>query len=280
MLPWLDHIPDPLVPALTGGFTAEFRRLSATTLDYQGKCPGPAALSDFEWQLEQAFLELITSCFGSATTLAEEYFGRYGRLTPGSGHSQLRFVLDPLDGSRSFLRGSSLFATSLAILLDGRPALGLVYYPAGDCLFSAVPGHGAWQGSEPLRFTGADDRIVVAKTQHLHKPEMGAPVRRLQEHGYAVERMECTSLKLCWLAQGRRAALVKWLTERNGVVQDWGTLAGLMVCRESDLYPLRLDGSPWSGQVGGLMVCDARSRRDLGLPVAAGPPSGSGHLPA
>ncbi len=53
------------------------------------------------------------------------------------------WCLDPLDGTSNFAAGIPFFAVSLALLLDGRPALGLVYDPVRDECFMARQGEGA-----------------------------------------------------------------------------------------------------------------------------------------
>lgn len=209
-------------------------------------------------------LQLIGDAFGPCEILAEEYFSRFGRIIKGEG--RLSLVLDPLDGSASYLRGSATYASTVAIRLDGRPIIGVIYEPARRRLFSALAGHGAWENDRLLdRSVTTGPRVVVVKVQHLGRPSVARVVGRLESSGYVVERMESTSLKLCLLAMGSRHALVKWLAEENRVVQDWGTTAGLVVCAEVGLAPLDLDGAPWSGRGGGMMVCDVPCLRDLDL---------------
>ena len=77
--------------------------------------------------------------------------------------------------------------------------------------------------------------------------------------------MELTALKLCWLATGDRAGVIKWLTEADGTLKVWGTAAGILICRETGIRAVRLSGMPWLGQDGGLVVADAKCLRDLGL---------------
>lgn len=231
-------------------------------------------MASLEWQLEERLAAVVSKCYGPAPILAEEHFSHEQRVsheqhwdTTGSG-SRVRFVLDALDGSASYARSSTRYATSLAILVDGQPAVGLVFVPASGLLYSALAGHGCYAGDQPLiRETATATRIAVVKKQWVDKePELAANVDRLTRHGYEIERMESTSLKLCWLAEGRRAGLVKWLSESRSVVHSWGTLAGLVVCREMDIVPHRFDGDRWDGHAGGLLAGDRQFLQDLGYP--------------
>jgi myo-inositol-1(or 4)-monophosphatase len=62
------------------------------------------------------------------------------------------WVLDPIDGTRSFIRGVPLYTTLVALLVDGRPVVGVIHAPATGELVSAAVGCGAWdQAGRPVR---------------------------------------------------------------------------------------------------------------------------------
>ena len=262
--PWVHRPPAPLRPDAVREALALLRRLAGELPAAQAAVvTDPARVSELEWELERRLVSGLTAALGPCPVLAEEHFARHGAEIPGRG--RVRLVLDPLDGSASYARGSDRYAVSLAVLVDDRAVLGLVQDPVRDRLFSAVAGGGAWLDGAPLPAdpAPAGRRVVVVKRQHLGRPDMAAAVDRLA--GYRLERMECTSIKLCWVAQGRRAGLVKWLSRSNGVLLEWGTTAGLVICGEVGLRPQRLSGRPWRGEDGGLVVADPACRRDLGF---------------
>lgn len=262
---WLDAVPRPIDSEALSDFIGSFCAAADSLTGRQDEIRfAPSALRDIEWNLEQRMLRLIGDAFGPCEILAEEYFNRVGRVI--EGESRLSLVLDPLDGSASYLRGSATYASTVAVRLDGRPIIGVIYEPARRRLFTALAGHGAWEDDRLLgRREATGSRVVVVKVQHRGRTSVARVVDRLESLGYVVERMESTSLKLCLLAMGSRHALVKWLAEENHVVQDWGTAAGLVVCAEAGLAPLDLDGAPWSGRGGGMMICDSLCLRDLHL---------------
>jgi len=63
------------------------------------------------------------------------------------------WTIDPIDGTRSFIRGLPLFATLLALLYKGEPVMGILCLPALGETAWAVRGHGAWEGKERLQVT-------------------------------------------------------------------------------------------------------------------------------
>lgn len=61
------------------------------------------------------------------------------------------WTVDPIDGTRSFIRGLPLFSTLVALLHRGKPVLGVISLPALGETTWAVKGHGAWLGEQQLR---------------------------------------------------------------------------------------------------------------------------------
>jgi histidinol-phosphatase len=82
---------------------------------------------------ESLLRERISAAFPHDAILGEE-FGE----TPGS--SPFRWVLDPIDGTKSFITGVPLYTTLVAVLEGDRPLLGVVYAPATGELVSAIAG--------------------------------------------------------------------------------------------------------------------------------------------
>ena len=269
--PWLDDLPEPLRGLPIEAFVERFRAESSVLLDRQcDVVADPGRLAGLEWDVEQRITEAILECFGSVTVLAEERFARCGTEIKGRdrpGGTTLRCLLDPLDGSASYARGSARFTSSFAVTADGDPVLALIYEPFTGRLYSAVAGRGCHVDGAPLpRQATPARRTAVVKAQWVERvPAMARSAQSLAERGYWLERMECTSLKLCWVAQGRRAGLLKWLSETNGIVLEWGTTGGLLMCQEAGMRPFRLDGSLWAGQGGGLVIGDETYLSDAGM---------------
>src|SRR5690606_11321744 len=63
------------------------------------------------------------------------------------------FVVDPIDGTRAFLRGEEYWTISLAVVENGIPVVGVVYAPALDEMYEAVAGEGARCNGKPLERT-------------------------------------------------------------------------------------------------------------------------------
>lgn len=82
--------------------------------------------------IEKALRQLIETRYPGHGILGEEFSPRHG--------DQFTWVLDPIDGTRSFITGMPLFGTLVALLQDGRPVVGVVDFPALSERWSGVAG--------------------------------------------------------------------------------------------------------------------------------------------
>jgi histidinol phosphatase-like enzyme (inositol monophosphatase family) len=83
----------------------------------------------------------IGSRFPSHGILGEEY----GEENPGA---EIRWILDPIDGTRTFMRGVPLFGVLIGVEVEGEPSIGVVHMPAIGETVSAALGQGCrWNGS-------------------------------------------------------------------------------------------------------------------------------------
>lgn len=151
------------------------------------------------------------------------------------------WLVDPLDGTREFVKKNGEFTVNIALVEHGRPVLGVVYAPVFDYLLHARAGHGAW-----LRQAGEDIALstrrpattplrVAASRSHLDA-RTAAFLDRLGEaerHGLG------SSLKFCRIAEGRVDVY-----PRFGPTSEWDTAAAQCVLEAAGGAVLRLDGTP------------------------------------
>ncbi|MCH8922700.1 MAG: histidinol-phosphatase [Planctomycetes bacterium] len=88
--------------------------------------------------------------------IAEEFpnDGIVGEEFPTTeGNSGYRWIVDPIDGTKSFISGVPLYGTLLGVEHEGRGVIGVIYMPALDEMVYAATGQGAWHelGSKPRR---------------------------------------------------------------------------------------------------------------------------------
>ena len=123
----------------------------------------PVTQADHE--AEVAIVERLRPEFPDIGFLGEE-FGAQG------GQSR-RWIVDPIDGTKNFVRGIPYWATLLALEEDGEVTLGVVHSPATGELFWARRGQGAWADGAPLRVSAVDrlgDAMLVHSSLNLLRP--------------------------------------------------------------------------------------------------------------
>ncbi len=154
------------------------------------------------------------------------------------------WLVDPLDGTREFVKRNGEFTVNIALVADHEPVLGVVYVPVGGRTYRAARGHGAWRlepGGAPQRLhtrPRPPGRVTVAGS----RSHRGASLDRLLERlgDYELIGMG-SSLKFCLVAEGRAD-----LYARLGPTSEWDTAAAHCLVEEAggrvtdlSLHPLR-----------------------------------------
>ena len=153
------------------------------------------------------------------------------------------WLVDPLDGTRELLARRPEYTVNIALVRDGRPALGVVHAPALDELYYACRGGGAWRvdgGGEPRpvrsRSRPSGTPLKVAARSRYAGPQ----VRTLLERLAPVEEFRLgSSLKSCRVACGELD-----LYPRHGPTSEWDTAAAQCVLEEAGGCLLDWRGRP------------------------------------
>jgi len=148
------------------------------------------------------------------------------------------WCLDPLDGTSNYAAGVPFFAVSLALLVRGRPEIGLVYDPVRDECFTAQRGAGAWLNDTALRARamGLELRRSLAVVDFKRLDSRLA--QELVAHPpYGSQRnFGSSSLEWCWLADGRFHLTL------HGGQKLWDYAAGSLILAEAGGSAQTLDG--------------------------------------
>jgi 3'(2'), 5'-bisphosphate nucleotidase len=160
------------------------------------------------------------------------------------------FLVDPLDGTKEFIKRGSDFTVNIGLIEGGEPTLGVVFAPARSELYSGDVRSGeAWleqrepgakRSSEPrsirVRSPGAALAAVASKSHDT--PETEAYLKKV---GVAERVSIGSSLKFCLLASGQAD-----LYPRPAPTCEWDTAAGDAVLRAAGGKVYALDGSTFS----------------------------------
>ena len=171
--------------------------------------------------------------------LSEE--GRDMPFKERKGWSEL-WIIDPIDGTKEFIKRNGEFTVNIALARDGVPVLGVIYVPVSGALYVGVQGEGAQKAmcsaDSSLNLTallsGADSLplpkgnrpfTAVASRSHL-SPETEAFISDLKKkHGEVATISKGSSLKLCMVAEGQADCY-----PRFAPTMEWDTAAGQAIC--------------------------------------------------
>ena len=151
--------------------------------------------------------------------------------------------MDPLDGTREFIKRNGEFTVNIALVEAHRPVLGVVYAPDLDRIWFAARGHGAWRRREgeaeasPIATRTLDQGPLTLVVSRSHRGEaVDALLSRLPEHE---TRSVGSSLKFCLVAEGEAD-----LYPRFGPTSEWDTGAAQCVVECAGGAVTRLDLTP------------------------------------
>jgi 3'(2'), 5'-bisphosphate nucleotidase len=151
------------------------------------------------------------------------------------------WLIDPLDGTREFVKRNGEFTVNIALIEQGRPVLGVVHAPVLGTTYSAAVGAGTWKQSGAAAATTihcsktARPARIVASRSHV-TPALEALLQRLPPH----EALNIgSSLKLCLVAEGKAD-----FYPRLGPPSEWDTAAGHCVVEQAGGCVSTTDGQP------------------------------------
>ncbi len=163
------------------------------------------------------------------------------------------WLVDPLDGTKEFIKKNGEFTVNIALVLDQRPHLGVIYVPARNELYFGEPLLGAfkveniacWDKEEslhqllkhatelPMETEQTDSYVIVASRSHM-SPETEAFIEQAKK---THEKVKCvssgSSLKICLVAEGTANVY-----PRYAPTMEWDTAAGhaIAACAGKQVY--------------------------------------------
>lgn len=176
------------------------------------------------------------------------FYPEYSVLTEESADDRRRlrerycFIVDPLDGTKEFIKRNGEFTVNIALVFDGSPILGVIYVPADGSTYFAAKGVGAFRERG-----GAVERInvsrrrenLVAMDSRSHTDSRSDELFERNKAKIAEKISAGSSLKGCRIAEG--AADVYY---RFGFTCEWDTAAMQCICECAGATVMQCDDTP------------------------------------
>jgi len=203
---------------------AAIRKVAEGRVDVREKADA-SPVTEADERAERILLAALERLTPGVTVIAEEAASAGGVPAESEGPF---WLVDPLDGTKEFLKGGSDFTVNLALVEGRRPVLGIVFCPADGRLFAGAAGQGAWRARlapdgtvsarQAIRTRRAAEPLTIVASKSHGNPETEAYLGRYP----GAELVSIgSSLKFCLVAEGAAD-----LYPRLGPTMEWDTAAG------------------------------------------------------
>lgn len=191
-------------------------------------------------------------------------------IEPGTLDDDEVWVVDPLDGTTSYVHGFPCYSVAVALVREGQPVVGAVYNAALGEMFSAAVGLGATRDGSPIACTHARtvrDALLVTgfpydrgapldKQLAVLGAFLRAPVHGMRRDGSAA--VDCTHV-----ASGRADGFWEY------ALKPWDMAAGVVICREAGAATSDVDGRQWNSRSESIVVANPSLHAEMIEVIAA-----------
>jgi myo-inositol-1(or 4)-monophosphatase len=226
-------------------------------------------VTQFDVGAQEILVGRLASAFPGHGFLAEEGLSR-------AGASDLRWVIDPLDGTTNFAHGLPVFSVSAALERAGRTVLGFVYDPMREEMFQAQARGGAFLNGAAIRVSGVSrlDRSLLATGFPYDvrtSPENNLDHwSRFIVRAQAIRRCGSAALDLSYVACGRFDGF--WELK----LKPWDMAAGALIVQEAEGRVTDFGGRPFALDAPGIVATNGRVHQSIIEVLAmAGPEGGN-----
>ncbi len=196
---------------------------------------------------EELVIAAIRSVHPDDAILAEES-GEHHAVAgeaPTSGRGRV-WIIDPLDGTVNYANGIPFFCVSIALVVDGRPEVGVVHDPTRGETFAAAAGGPAMLmaplGSPSHAVTASDKERLIdfVVSVALSGRSVAANARAIRKAIRIPRSMGSAALALAYVSNGRFDAFIQ-----QGGLSAWDVAAAGLIAERAGATVTAMDGSPW-----------------------------------
>ncbi len=190
---------------------------------------------------ERLILQRLAEAFPGVTVISEEHASEFG--TPDAV-GPCFFLVDPVDGTKAFVRGDPNFTVNIGLIKDGLPVAGAVCAPAtGEVWYTTAEGAMKRLGPDapetPTRVRAWPTGKALGLISHTMREEKAAELAA--EYGFDLRTAMDSSIKMCRIAEGSAD-----IYPRHGPTSEWDTAAAHAVLVAAGGAFTQPDGSPFT----------------------------------
>lgn len=190
------------------------------------------SVTDLVTEADFATQDLISNMILDARP-QDAFLGEEGSSGPGT--SGVRWIVDPIDGTHNYVRGSGPFGVSIGVEIDGELSGGAIYAPLDDELFAAWDGEGATCNGKEIHVAALEDPSAAmisfdGPTFEESRAGQIAVLSSLVRHNGLFRRIGSSVVSFSWVAAGRLDGYI-------GIGNNpWDIVAGIVIAREAGAH--------------------------------------------
>ncbi len=235
---------------------AELRRYFNGSFTISSKESINDLVTEADHASEKAIIKIIQDKHPDHFILSEE---------TGSVHtnSNIKWIIDPIDGTINFANGIPICCVSIGVEQDGEMIMGAVFNPFMNELFFAEKGKGATLNENPIRVSDKDNLLTSCLVtgfpyQYLDTPNGPLEIfEKLIRKSIPVRRLGSAALDLCWTAAGRFDGFYEHK------LQAWDSAAGYLMVQEAGGMVTDLKGEKFNPYQPGIIASNGKIHDQL-----------------
>lgn len=183
-------------------------------------------VTQYDKAVEEIILKTILKAYPHHSIQSEEC----GEMT---GHDEITWIIDPIDGTTNFIHGFPQFCISIAVKERGQIEHGIIYDPIRDELFTASRGHGAQLNHRRMRVSNTkhlDEALLGTGFPFRETPILNNYIKVLQTlftQASGIRRAGAAALDLAYVAAGRLDGFWEY------GLKDWDFAAASLMIQEA-----------------------------------------------
>ena len=197
-----------------------------------------------DYKANEVIMELLQQAAPNIPIMSEET--EIGSLEERKKWTRY-WLIDPIDGTQEFIARSGDFAVNIALIENNVPIMGVIYWPTGETLYSALKGHGAFKycpvENKQIHVrklnSPNDDPIIIAISRRQPREKVMNSLS--DDRIYQTLPAGSCSLKACFIAEGKADVFLRF-----GVTGEWDTGASQCILNEAGGKILAHDFAPLS----------------------------------
>ena len=248
-------IKNTLFKAIQAGAN-ELNRYFNGTFTINSKATINDLVTEADHASERAIFEVIQQAHPEHFILSEET----GAIPT---NSNIKWIIDPIDGTINFANGIPICCVSIGVEENGEMLMGAVYNPFMNEMFFAEKGKGAFLNDKPIKVSDKDNLLtscLVTGFPYQYLDAENGPLQifeKLIRKSIPVRRLGSAALDLCWTASGRFDGFYEHK------LQAWDSAAGYLIVQEAGGTVTDLNGEKYNPYQPGIIATNGKIQDQL-----------------